>query len=404
MTRIRVLIAIITIIVVFSLGSLAYFYANGYRFDGKNNTIKPTGLLVLKSDPDGAQIYIDDELKTATNSTISIEPGVYRIRIEKEGYLSWNKELTVEKSIVTEEFAHLFKSAPSLTAITFSGALYPVPVSDMTKISYYVPQQNSANGEKQGLWIYDMINLPLGFSQEPRRLISYPLEEPAWEFSPDDKEVLLQNNEMDYLFQSSISYDSIQSSYINAKNLLLVKDKWNKDKLKRLEAQSKKAPEEIQDILINKSKSVVFSPDERMVMYTASQSASLENTLIKEFPGASTQKQERDIKPGNTYIYDIKEDRNFIIDENSEDLVIEGGFFSDAKRRISFFPTSRHLVLAEENSIIIMDYDGSNRQVIYTGSYVAPFAFPTLSNDRLVILTNFGSESATPNLYSLGIK
>lgn len=403
MTKTRVIIALITLIVVFSFGSLAYYYANGYRFDGKNNTIKPTGLLVLKSDPDGAQIYIDNELKTATNSTISIEPGIYDVRIEKEGYLPWNKKLTIEKSIVTEEFAHLFKSAPSLTAITFGGAVNPVPVSDMSKISFYVPQQNSGNGEKQGLWIYDMINLPLGFSQEPRKIISYSLINPVWQFSPDDKQIMLESSKNYYLFESSSSYDSIQNSFVSTKNLEILKENWNKEKIKRLEDQSKKAPEEIQDFLVNKTKSVIFSPDERMILFTASTSAIFEKNFIKDFPGASTQKQDRDIKPGKTYIYDIKEDRNFLIDDN-DDLIIEGGIYSTNKRRLSFFPTSRHLVLSEENKISIMDYDGTNRQTIYTGSYVAPFAFPALSNDRLIILTNFGSDSALPNLYSLGIK
>jgi hypothetical protein len=51
-----------------------------------------------------------------------------------------------------------------------------------------------------------------------------------------------------------------------------------------------------------------------------------------------------------------------------------------------------------------MDYDGSNRQTVYTGSFITPFAFPFASADRLLILTNLGADSSLPNLYTVTIK
>ena len=62
------------------------------------------------------------------------------------------------------------------------------------------------------------------------------------------------------------------------------------------------------------------------------------------------------------------------------------------------------LVLAEEGKVIIMDYDGTNRQEVYTGSYIAPHAFPTVSDERLLLLTNLGADSGSPNIYSLTLK
>jgi hypothetical protein len=51
-----------------------------------------------------------------------------------------------------------------------------------------------------------------------------------------------------------------------------------------------------------------------------------------------------------------------------------------------------------------MDYDGTNRQEVYSGSYIAPHAFPTVNKERLLILTNLGADSVLPNLYSLSLK
>ena len=66
---------------------LVVLYGKGYRFGlgpGKLE-LKGTGLLVAKSIPDGAQVFIDDKLKTATDNTINLPPGEYRVKIFKEG-------------------------------------------------------------------------------------------------------------------------------------------------------------------------------------------------------------------------------------------------------------------------------------------------------------------------------
>jgi len=148
----------------------------------------------------------------------------------------------------------------------------------------------------------------------------------------------------------------------------------------------------------------VFSPDENMILYTASASASLPDNLIKQLPGASTQKQERNIGENRTYVYDIKEDRNFLITNqevtiNNQPSIVNGSQ-GGALRWLS---TSRHLLLAGPNQVAIMDYDGTNRQVVYSGSYSAPFAFPFTNTTKLLILTNLGA-SSTPNLYTLTVK
>src|SRR4030042_6361491 len=136
MTKIRMFIFAITIAIVFVVGTLIFLYAKGYRLDSDTKKFSPNGLLVIKSVPDGAQIFINGELKTATNATIPLIPNTYDVSVKKEGFLSWNKRLTIEKEIVTEASAHLFKSVPSLSAITFLGVENPIPSHDLTKISY----------------------------------------------------------------------------------------------------------------------------------------------------------------------------------------------------------------------------------------------------------------------------
>src|SRR3990167_4487381 len=108
MTKIRLLILLATLIVVGGLGTLFFMYAKGFRLNPETGEVAPSGLLVIKSHPDSAQVILNGELKTATNATISLPPGTYDVSVRKEGYAQWNKRLTIEKENVTESTAHLF--------------------------------------------------------------------------------------------------------------------------------------------------------------------------------------------------------------------------------------------------------------------------------------------------------
>ena len=395
MTRLRVLLALLTLLVVGSLGLFLSLYARGYRFDGQTLRFKPSGLLVVKSDPSGAQVFVNGELSTATDTTLSLAPGTYDVSIRKEGFHSWNKRLLIEKEVVTEAIASLFRVAPSLSSVTFSGAVSPVLSPDGTRIAY-VTAPSKEDSQKGGLWVIETVNLPIGFARDPRRvtdgdLISSTSLGTVWQFSPDGREILVSLGASVFLLDSSTFTPQAKRVNVAARKEIILAE-WEEERGTRLSSQIKILPDDLVDVLQRKASSIVFSPDETKILYTASGSATIRENLIKSLPGSSSQKQERDIKEGHTYIYDIKEDRNFLIDEGPE-----------AARRFSWFPTSKHLVLSEAGKITIIDYDGTNRQLVYSGSYVSPHAYPFGSTSRLLILTSLGAET-TPNLYSLTLK
>lgn len=402
MTKIRILLFSITLIVVFLVGTIAFMYAKGYRLDSDTNKFTPNGLLVIKSVPDGAQIFINGELKTATNATVSLLPNTYDVSVKKEGFIPWNKRLVIEKEIVTEASAHLFKSAPSLSAITFSGVETIIPSKDLTKIGYLVTG-DSTDTQSHGLWVIENVNLPLGFSRDPKRITDGNLTGSTWIWSSDGRQILLTTLQGSYLLDSGSFTPQSQKINVTAQKSEIL-DRWDEENDKKTSDLMKKVPEELREIFSTNTQAVVFSPDEEMVLYTASSSASINKELIKPLPGSSTQKEEREIESNKTYVYDLKEDRNYLIDNGDGELVIEGGYASNAVRRISWYSSSRHLILAEEGKIIIMDHDGTNRQEVYSGSYVFPHAYPTLSLDRLIVLTNLGANESVANLYSLSIK
>jgi hypothetical protein len=403
MARIRLLAFIVGILIVGIVGTFASYYARGYRFNLKTLKFQPNGILVIKSEPDGASVLVNGELKTATNATVSLSPGVYDIEVKKDGYFSWYKRLTIDKEIVTQATVSLFRNVPSLSPVTFSGATNPIMSEDGGKIAFAVLPGKDITDDKVGLWTFDTFSLPLGFSNDPKRITDGDLTNAGYIFSPDGRQIILTtSNGMYILDTGSFTPQNQRVNTASQKDATLAG--WRKEKAVKNASLTRNLPPELTDILTRKSDGFMFSPDETMILYTASGSATLPENLIKPLPGASTQKQERDIQTGRTYLYDIKEDRNFKI---TDQPVIIGEKLSEKSSvvpALRWMSTSRHLLLASPDQVIIMDYDGTNREVVYSGSYINTFAFPFNNTTRLLILTNLGAETASPNLYTLTIK
>src|SRR4030065_929097 len=88
---------ILTLILLSAVTTLIFLYTSGYRLEqDKNKTIDlaKTGMVSAKSMPEGASVYLDDKLITATNDTISgIKPGIHNLKIVKKGFEQWSKDI-----------------------------------------------------------------------------------------------------------------------------------------------------------------------------------------------------------------------------------------------------------------------------------------------------------------------
>lgn len=380
MTRLRVIVLLITIVVVGVGGYFFILYANGYRLNNQNKLVA-NGLLVANSDPNGAQIIIDGKLNSATNATIPLPPGSYDVKIKKDGYIDWEKKVEIQNGVVTEVDASIFPQAASLNPITFAGAINPIVSSDYSKIVY---------GDSTGIWVVETINLPIGFNSQPAKITDLiPDSNTTWQWSPDSREVLVSTKTANYLLDASKTTPQGQLTDITS-SLTKTKSDWLTTKDKELSSLLSKLPTGLMSIFEEKTKDISFSPDQTKILYTATASASVPTGLISPLPGSSTQKETRDLVKGHVYVFDLKEDRNFEI--------------TDVTGPLYWFPSSRNLLIPEKDKVLISDYDDTNRQTIYGGSYVYPMAFSTPNINRIFILTNLGAVKGISNLYSLNLR
>lgn len=98
---------------------LLVLYARGFKYDFTQRKLIKTGTMVIKSDPGGATIYLDNQKQKAKTAAVMrfLSPKEYDVRVEKAGYQTWTKRLAVNAQYVTWTAANrdaisLFYGAP----------------------------------------------------------------------------------------------------------------------------------------------------------------------------------------------------------------------------------------------------------------------------------------------------
>jgi hypothetical protein len=73
------------------------------------------------------------------------------------------------------------------------------------------------------------------------------------------------------------------------------------------------------------------------------------------------------------------------------------------KLRVSWFADSQHLIMVEDSTVSLVEFDGTNKTPVYSGNLASDEVFPTPGGDKLIILTSF-IEGAEPNLYAISLR
>lgn len=396
----RVVVSSLIILALILLGTaIGIFYAKGYRFDPKNpkGILQGTGLMVLTSHPDGARVFVNDHLTTATNNTINLQPGTYKVKIEKDGYFPWQKTVEVKQEVVSQANATLFPIAPRLESITNTGAENPTLDATGSLLAYTV---SSASAEKNGIYTLNMatpsiLTLGGGATQIANDLLA-SFSKAQLMFSPDGTQLLASvsaalRSSSNYLFFARSFNSSPQDVTATLPQVLT---DWNSQTELKNKKFMESLPKKIRVIATPLFANPMLSPDENKILYTASQSAQIPLVIEPRLPGTDSTPETRTIKQGSTYVYDMKEDRNYLIYEQDEKKPV----------KFSWHPDSSHLVYAKNDNINLVEYDGGNVTTVYAGPFVDSFVFPWPDGSSLIILTNLNIPNAPNNLYRISLR
>lgn len=386
------------------------YYGKGYRLDIHQKSVSPTGILSTSSYPDKSSLWLDGKLISATGNSVNLTPNWYNVKITKEGYQSWEKRVRVQGEVVTQVDALLIPVNPSLRAVTVNGISNPILSPGGTKVAFIVPEfdatQSSDIKSKEGIWVMDLKNGPLGGRSIPRQIFE-PKSILDWQnarlvWSVDEKQLLLSFTKKDKkteILQSAYVLQTEGNGNTNPLDVTLTyqttMNEWNRNRDEKFKLQSATLPLSFKKFMDTKSANIIFSPDETKIMYQATGSAELVPVITPPLIGSNPTEEARKIEPGKYYIYDTKEDKNFFLADsktiaNSQDLM----WFSDSK----------HIITVEKDTIYITDYDGTNKRSVYAGPFVESAVFPWPAGERLIILTNLNDPKSLPNLYELDLR
>jgi len=421
------LISFVTVCSILAASLLVIAYGRGYRLDLSKTSIKPTGLISATSDPIGAQVLVDGNLKTATNNSFSIDPGWYTITISKEGYISWQKKIRVQGEVVTRADAFLFPTNPSLSPLTTLGVTNPILSPDGSRVAYIIPTDHldGTLAKKAGLWVYELSEGPLGRNRDPVQLgeidPNFDIINARLTWSPDSSEILANNGIIYRLYQINRpgTFTDVSTSYAP-----LLSD-WQDERITKDSQKLQAFKQPIIDIATSSAKIISLSPDETKILYEATASATIPQVTKPALIGTNSTPEQRTIQPGKIYVYDSKEDKNyFFLDPKEVKLpkptptptgryvrptpTPTPGIYNAGDTTFSYihwFPTSRHLVLTLDGKIDVMEYDRTNWVTVYSGPFEDSFLAPWTSGSRIIILTNLNPNATTlPNLYTVNLR
>lgn len=122
------------VLIFFIVSPITIFYTMGYRYDTKNGIIKTTGVISVNIEPRDARVYLN-EIQISERMPLRLPnktPGMYRLRLQKEGYKTWEKEIPVHSNQTT--YVHDFSLLKDAREVHV-GLDEPIAVFDSLPVS-----------------------------------------------------------------------------------------------------------------------------------------------------------------------------------------------------------------------------------------------------------------------------
>ena len=356
--------------VVISLTYLISILARGYQPDFNDGfKFKATGLLSATSKPKSASVFINGQLYTATDDTINLSPGKYQVKIIKDGYQPWSKNVEIQKEMVVQTEATLFRSAPDFSPITQNGALNPTVNLDKNSLVFSVSEAGAS--KDNGIYLIETYSSPLPLGKNtPKQIIgnfpSIDWSNYSFTFSPNSKQILAISHTQNTAYLLNLETSGLKKPTDVSNLITFINNDWQKQRSQILLSKLERLPAKLRPLVATQSADILFSEDDSKALYLS--------------------------QKGPYLVYDLKKDINYPIGNLNE---IDNPFW---------LPNSNNLVYSNKSQQIkTVEYDGSNQSTIFAGKFSNNLILPWSDGSKIIVYTRPFPE-APENLYSVSIR
>ncbi|GIW63512.1 MAG: hypothetical protein KatS3mg091_314 [Patescibacteria group bacterium] len=388
--RVLILIIFLTTLIAFVL------FAKGYRFDSENISITTTGIISINSQPKASKIFVNDQFKGVTDQNINLQPGQYTIKITSDGYTNWQKEVNLQQGVVLSLHAHLFSKNPGLKPLTSLGIKKIVQLDNVPQ--FLVLTDNANNSEtKNELVLLNLESPIISLQKEVDPILnieelfatnSVQLDNLDFKLSPDFTQVLI-----DYNNKTILADLKTKEIFANISKEQLTTN-WSSEIAKQRDLIIKSFPKELQEIASNSADILKVSPDETKILYKAVNTAELPRVIKPSLPITQDHLDNRTIRNGKVYIYDKKNDKNYLI-KPLESI--------DIKNEAVWHTDSQHIIFIEDQQIKVVDIDGENKTVLYSGPFEQNFISASPRGNIFLLINFNNNNNPYPDLYEIEI-
>lgn len=372
---------VLTLVLILAATTAIFLYTNGYRLEkirDKKFDFTKTGMVSAKSIPEGASVYLDGILMTATNDSIpGIEPGKKTLKIVKKGFVPWEKQIDIFEELVTDITAVLITQSPRIEPLTNTGALNPSVSPSLSKLAYFSKDETNPG--------VSVVSLSGGFFNGNANLVLKDTRAIKYsdginiDWSYDETQLLVQMKDNVFYIVDLKTNTAFTTNIPDT-----IKEQWRQDFLKKRAdfISSAKVTDSVKEL--SKSKNVTWSPDEKKFLYVESTATDFVYKIYNlEDPLPVGEKVE-------TTVFSINK--------------------SQPQPKITWYSDSYHLILVEgdvtksnNGKISFIRIDGTNRTEIYNNKLYSDKVYSTPSGDKIVILTSFKS-NGQPDIYTVSIR
>lgn len=183
--RLTIMLSLIGLFCIISPAVL--LLARGFRFDFATKTLTHGGALSIETSPPGTTVSLSDiELKEKSPYRIpTLIPGNYHVKISKEGYYTWEKNITIQSNQTT--YLHnvdLFRTeAPELLNLTEKRIVTLLKEQNNNTEIFMTQEENT----------YEIFSYDAGISASTFLTRVNSITPPHIEWSPDGKNIRIES-------------------------------------------------------------------------------------------------------------------------------------------------------------------------------------------------------------------